>query len=523
MAKHIIRPYEELVAANAAIRKVLANGAEARLRLIPGVRNVSVGLKVQGREITNDLCIRVYVHTKRPDAELPAEQRIPKFIEGVPTDVNAPRGALRFAVNGTRVRPLRGGTEISNLIIGINEAGNNQTMEEGTFGFIATRNSDGAPVLVTNYHVLLANGARKDEPVFQPSVAKVPYVRLPQLPVRMQSTEDVIAYITDGWITDKVDVAIAKLDVSSCCRCCGLDFRDEILGLSEAGAPPSNQILGRRPAVSGGTVYKVGVTTGRTVGRVIDDTMDPTHPAHFEGKNYTFTGQIGIAHVDQNESFCEDGDSGSAIIDQGGYIVGLLFASEDSPPDQICYANQIKDVIDVAGITPNFKNGGTTSGAPMAAPRLTFPMPLSPTGAELYARTRQRVESDPAGRWLWALAEEHREEIVTLVTTHRRVSVVWHRSGGPGLFAAALNSLRAGDHESLPNPPGGGTLEDAMARVGTALAMHGSAALRDALSRHRAALLGAARGVSTLTAFLDRLRPHVHAERQGKPPGDAPP
>ena len=59
MAKHIIRPYEELVAANEAIRRVLANGAEERLRKLPGVLYVSVGLKAQGREITNDLCIRV--------------------------------------------------------------------------------------------------------------------------------------------------------------------------------------------------------------------------------------------------------------------------------------------------------------------------------------------------------------------------------------------------------------------------------------------------------------------------------
>jgi hypothetical protein len=148
-------------------------------------------------------------------------------------------------------------------------------------------------------------------------------------------------------------------------------------------------------------------------------------------------------------------------------------------------------------------------------------MPLSPTGAELYAATRKRVESDPAGRWLWALAEAHREEIVTLVTTHRRVSVVWHRAGGPAIFATALNYLRAGDHETLAAPPVG-TLEEAMARVGTALAAHGSPALRDALARHRAALLGAARGASTLTEFLDRLRPHVHAELSGTLREDAP-
>jgi hypothetical protein len=528
MAKHIIRPYEELVAANEAIRRVLANGAEERLRKIPGVRYVSVGLKAQGREITNDLCIRVYVNLKKPDSELSADERIPKFIEGIPTDVNAAGGKLELMVDSKRHRPLKGGTEISNLIIALEE---NSTvkygLEDGTFGFTATRNSNGDPVLVTNCHVLMANGARKGEPIFQPSVASVPTVPLSRLPVRHDENDDTIAHIIDGWMTDKADVGIAKLDVSSCCRCCGLDFRDEIVGLSEAGAPPDNQIHGRRTAVAGHTVYKVGIN-GRTVGKVLDPTMDPTHPAHFNGQDYPFTGQIGIVHEDDEEAFSMHGDSGAAIIEQDGYIVGLLFAGEDIPtadpfrPKRLTYANHIADVIAVADITPNFKGGGTTAGAQMAARRVTFPMPLSPTGAELYAATRARVESDPAGRWLWALAEEHREEIVTLVTTHRRVSVVWHRAGGPAIFAAALNGLRAGDQESLPAPPGGGTLEEAMARVGTALATHGSPALRNALARHRAALLGAAHGASTLTAFLDALRPHVHAELQGRPPEAAP-
>jgi hypothetical protein len=531
MAKHIIRPYEELVLANEAIRKVLANGAEERLRKIPGVRYVSVGLKAQAREVTNDLCIRVYVHLKKPDSELSADERIPKFIDGIPTDVNAPNGKLELLVDSRRYRPLKGGIEISNLIIDLDE---NSTvkygLQDGTFGFTATRNSNGDPVLVSNCHVLLANGARKGEPIFQPSVAdsEIPLYLPSQLPKRHDEDDNItIAHIIDGWMTDKVDVAIAKLDVSSCCRCCGLDFRDEIVGLSVAGAPPDNQIHGRRPAVGGQTVYKVGIN-GRTVGRVLDPTMDPKFKAHFRGNEYAFTGQIGIVNEDEDERFSEHGDSGSAIIDQDGYLVGLLFAGEDTDtgdifrPLHVTYANQIADVLTAADITPNFKGGGTTAGAQMAARRVTFPMPLSPTGAELYAATRTRVESDPAGRWLWALAEEHREEIVTLVTTHRRVSVVWHRAGGPAIFAAALNSLRTGDQESLPSPPGGGTLEEAMARVGTALATHGSPALRTALARHRAALLGAARGASTLTALLDGLRPHVHAELQGQQAGGAP-
>ena len=512
--------YEELVAKNAAIRKVLADGAEAKLRRIPGVQHVSVGLRVRDGKVTDDLCIRVYVKAKRAENELSVAERIPKSVDGIATDVNVVHKAT-FSIDTTRYRPLKGGSLISNRIIGLNQAGTGTRMEAGTFGCTATRTSDGSTVLLSNWHVLMANGARIGEPIFQPAPLRIPALDLADLPQRPVGDDDVVAHITQASITASVDAGIAKLDVSSCCRCCGLDFRDEIVGLSVAGVPPSNGIVNMRAAVAGATVYKVGVTTGRTKGRIVDTGVNNLQGT-LEGTTYTLNGQIEIASDDPTLLFAQLGDSGSAIIDEDGYIVGLLFALTGAPPDHRGYANHIADVCTEMGITINFASGGGTAGARAPAPRATFPVNLSPTGAELYSRTRARVESDPSGQWLWALAEQHREEIVTLVTTHRRVSVAWHRAGGPAIFAAALNALRAGDDESLPVPPGGGTLEEAMSRVGTALAMHGSEALRSALAHHRSALLNAAQGSRTLTEFLDRLRPHVHRERAGHIPEEVP-
>ncbi len=521
MAKRVIKPYEEIVAANAAVRKVLDSGAEARLRQIPGVVHVSVGVKVQGRNVTNDLCIRVCVLAKQPETKLSAAERIPKFMEGVPTDVTALTKPLEFA--GAKVRPLKGGTEITNRILG-DTPQHVPEVEDGTFGFTAMRNSGGKPVLVTNCHVLMAKGGKKGDSIYQPSITEAEMMIIPAswLPYHSHHGDDEIAEIIDGKFDGTVDAGIAELKVSSCCRCCGLDFRDEIVGLSQGGQPPSNQILGRRPALPQVTVYKVGMRTDRTVGTVITDVSQELPPVTLNGDERKFNRQIQIAHEDTDLQFSDQGDSGSAIIDQGGYIVGLLFAyawADDGV--HYTFANHIADVMQAMDITPNFKGGGTTAGAQVDMRRATFPMPLSPSGAELYASTRARIEADPTGRWLWALAEEHREEIVNLVTTNRRVSVVWHRVGGPAIFANAINSLRAGDQESLPTPPTG-TLEEAMARVGTALAMQGSAALRGALARNRGALLAAARGSRTLTEFLDNLRPHVHTERRGHLPEDAP-
>lgn len=495
--------YEELAAANAAIRELLASGVAERLRAIPGVRHVSAGLKVSEGRPTRELCIRVYVREKIPDARLPVAERIPREIDGVRTDVNVVR-RIEPAVDATRYRPVKGGIMISNLIIGLNESGTNSTMEAGTFGCTATLTRDGSPVLLSNWHVLMANGARIGEPIFQPAPLRIPDVPLSRLPVRRVDEDDVIAHITDARITTRVDAAIARLDVSSCCRCCGLDFEDQVAGLSVGGQPPSNNILGMRAAQPGQTVYKVGIRTGRTVGSVIDDDVGDLE-GHFEGQDYSFEGQIEIASDDPDEPFSLRGDSGAAIIDDEGYIVGLLFASVSAlPPDHRTYANHIAEVCSALGITINL----TMGALPNAGPRVAVPRATVVTvrgGRELYERTRARVREDPAGAWLWALAEAHREEIVSLITTRRPVTVTWHRAGGPALFAMALETLRA-DGDTLPVPRDGGTLEAALARVGTALGAHGSPALREALAAHREVLLDAVRDSVTVGDALAKLR-----------------
>src|ERR1700745_467967 len=79
---------EELRAENDAIRGVLAGGPEKKLRAIPGVVHVSVGLKeTQGRLLRDQLCIRVYVAKKKSPLELSPAELIPAEIEGIPTDV----------------------------------------------------------------------------------------------------------------------------------------------------------------------------------------------------------------------------------------------------------------------------------------------------------------------------------------------------------------------------------------------------------------------------------------------------
>lgn len=491
--------YEELVASNEAIRAAMAEGPEGVLRAIPGVLHVSVGLKETAGEATAQLCARVYVAKKRPLAELSPAERIPAEVGGVVTDVNT-LGVYAFSSDLARYRPLKGGISISNRIIDFDESMTHTQISRGTLGFTGTYTPDGSPVLLSNWHVLMANAARIGDPVFQPAPSTIPPgVVAPQPP--MDNT-DAVAKIVKSAVTDKIDGAIARIDISTWCRCCGIDYRDEINGLSIGGHPPSNSVVGVRTAVAGMQVYKVGMHTGRTAGAVVDAAFNPP-PIPRLGSTYTFHGQIRITNSDTTTRFSEHGDSGSLIVDGDGYAVGLLFASSsDPPPNDSTIANHIADVCSELTIALNTRSATRPSaGSPMTIPVWA---PTEAEGAELYRRTREKLVASASGARVLELAERHREEVVRLVTSRRPVTLAWHRLRGPAFLAMALETLRAGG-DDLPSPVGGVSVADMLDRMATVLAYHAGPDLRDLISAERDVVVDAVRASAMLSQLLDAL------------------
>ncbi|HEX8906102.1 MAG TPA: hypothetical protein VF771_14740, partial [Longimicrobiaceae bacterium] len=319
--------YEELVAAEQALRDVLAGGVEARLRAIPGVVHVSVGLKESGGRVTDQGSIRVYVREKLPADDVPPAWRIPREIDGIPTDVNVVAG-VGFTADNTRYRPvIRGGIQITNRIVDEDPATGRTAIHRGTLGCIAVDQTDHSIVLLSNWHVLMANYARRGDRIYQPAPTTVPHLtpeQLADLPYYPPDDHDAIGRIVRYAITEQVDAAIARLDVSTWCRCCGLDYRAQVRGLSVDPQPPPpppppqqpryDSIVGRRQAAMGMPVFKVGQQTGRTEGRVVE-TNYPRFCVANRSSAYFFQGQIQIASVDGTQPFSEPGDSGSAIID----------------------------------------------------------------------------------------------------------------------------------------------------------------------------------------------------------------
>ncbi len=128
--------------------------------------------------------------------------------------------------------------------------------------------------------------------------------------------------------TNLVDAAVARVDNPS-------DVIPVILDLNIAPK-------GIRKAVVGMRVVKSGRTTGVTRGTVIDD--DASIYVSFGNQIAFFEHQILIKG--DNGLFSAPGDSGSSILSEDGYVVGLLFAGSD----RVTVANPIEKVLELLDI-----------------------------------------------------------------------------------------------------------------------------------------------------------------------------
>ncbi len=481
---------EQLTAENKAIRDMLAAGPEAELLSIPGVIHVSVGLKEKNGQVTDQLCVRVYVGEKKGKDQLSAAELIPAEINGIATDVNTV-GQFEFQIDNTQYRPIKGGIQVTNRIVGINKAGDGRQIARGTLGCVAIDNTDDAPVLLSNWHVLYANTGTDEENVFQPAPATLPPVTVLELPFRPPDDTDKIAVNRRKAITNKVDGAIAAIDVSSCCHCCGIHYSNEINGLSDAGRPAKNTIVGHELAVSGMTVFKVGQQTLRTEGVVIDD----NHPfviIPLEGTDYKFEGQIAIQNIDPTKPFSDHGDSGSAVINLDNKIVGLIFAGGKDVTVKgiqrpfVSIANHIGHVFDALNIRIEYSPdvvviaGETLTNVPPLVREAPVPEP--------YRALRERLQRHENTARLFALGQRHSDEITHLINRDRPVTVAWHRGHGPALLATVMSAVRDG-HYRLPATVKGMALSEALERMRVVLSQRGSPGLQETMKSADAYLL----------------------------------
>ncbi len=300
----------------------------------PNVTAVGVGYK-NGDKSTREPVIVVSVERKLPTRDLTEAERIPTQINGIPTDVVV-SGPFQAFAQTQRLRPARPGISMGNVQI-----------TAGTFGCVVSRG--GTRLILSNNHVLAdSNNAALGSIIVQPGAVDGGRAATDRIGVLAEFPRIVFDNETDpapppqpggcGAFAarlfgeprqqlapfnvrgaNKVDCALCKPDDDAL-------ISPDILDIGI----PKGVVMG----TLGLAVQKSGRTTSYTRGEI--EQIDVTSRIDFGGKFATFTGQLLAGAMSQ------PGDSGSAVLDMNGNVIGLLFAGSNTST----LINPIQDVLE---------------------------------------------------------------------------------------------------------------------------------------------------------------------------------
>lgn len=307
----------------------------------PNVITCGVGFKESQGAITDEPCVVVGVTKKVPQAQLTAQELVPKALsQNIKTDVVEVGQIRAFQSPRDRWRPAPGGVSIGHYAV-----------TAGTLGCLVTKNSQ--TYILSNNHVLAnSNNAQAGDAILQPgtydggtqadqiatlaefvpidfgdappecSIATGVEQLINAVAKAMGSSHRILAF-QESPGTNLVDCALAlptSLDIVS----------KEILNI---GLPK-----GVHQAGLGTAVQKSGRTTGHTTDQIIQ--IDVTVQVAYGTHTATFTDQLMAGAMSAG------GDSGSAVLDSDGYVVGLLFAGSETTT----IINPIQAVMDALGV-----------------------------------------------------------------------------------------------------------------------------------------------------------------------------
>ena len=320
--------------------KAAVSIASSTLR--PNLHALGIGRKIVKGKATSARCVRLYVAKKYAESSLPIDNRLPKEVEGVPTDViesppaallgarpgkrqsageSAPPSAMCSAARRAKVRPLVAGISTAHF-----------DLTAGTLGAFCRSlkpgDDPGWVFVLSNNHVYAdLNRAQVGDELRQPGPADGGTNSGCRIAVLHRWTPIRIG----GALANTVDAAIGKLDD-------GIEYRAEVCSI---GA-----ILGLARAVENMAVCKHGRTTGYTEGLVTDESYDVLIGVDENDSSRValFENQMRLEKAGAFAFFALRGDSGSLVVKKGtGKAVGLYFAGP--PGGEYGVANHIQDVL----------------------------------------------------------------------------------------------------------------------------------------------------------------------------------
>lgn len=283
-------------------KKRLDSQLKASYAWHPTTRKNIVGLgiaeKHTGSGGTGELSLTVYVKKKLPLDELSSAYKIPSRLEfeglnkSLITDIREV-GAVRLEGLSSKIRPI-----VCGYSIGVED-------NVGTLGcMVVKRNGDHKQYILSNSHVLAKSGlGRPGDAIYQPG------------PVDARASNDPVAHL-DSWQPFKFrDGFDNHIDAAL-----GIPVDPELFSsaIFDIGKPK-----GTRNVERGVMVQKSGSATGHTWGRVedVDFHTSLSYP-RTDGKRL---GNVNFSNLVLCSRYTDSGDSGSLVLDNDGYAVGLHF------------------------------------------------------------------------------------------------------------------------------------------------------------------------------------------------------
>jgi hypothetical protein len=488
----------------------LKERAAAQFLRIPGVTAVGLGGRERDGRPTGEVVLKVFVERKRPAAELTPGQLLPPEFEGVGVDVvELPEPTLEVAappqpgspgtsvadLDSTEFRPLKGGGCVQ---VALSGAG------LGTLGCFLTDPADPAKVYaLTNFHVVNVKGGA------QPVAGTTRLGQPDNQDGPTKCCSHLIGTFAAGSENTVRDAAVIRLDGGTKWLAeiteIGIVTGTHTLTVAEV-APLTYQVRkrGMRTGLTGGIVEALNTQStidGNTRNNVI--VVKPNPNAGVKAGGTLF--------------FSDHGDSGSAVVNASNEIVALHFAGSTAglihkglelPIADILTQFRTVDALTLAVATATDKGQVKTVPGPapvapqpvlapgfamalaVAVPARTTPRTMAvaaPGATAVMSRVGADLGTSTAGLALRALWFDHSAELVDLVTTRRRVTLAWHRDGGPALVQC-LYRMAADATATMPATINGEPPMARIMRIHAVLRANASPELRDALDLALAAL-----------------------------------
>src|SRR5438270_4197142 len=294
------------------------NRAALAVLALPGVTGVAAGFRHVDDQVTEDLTVYVFV---ADESDVPSG--IPSQVGGV--DVSIVEAEILPCADEARYPELKGGIRISHPL----QPG------AGTLGVIVEGRSTGELRGLSSQHVVGGPGGTFPEIVWQPvepvgvhvhSGAPVPPDDAVGAVVGAEFPRPIPGVV--GSLVSDADAAVFKLDTA---QTEGRTISPAIVGPVSLGSNLIEAVHAIDEPVPGRLVRKRGFATGVTHGVVLSNhARCEWRPG---GSNCFLAEQALVLGLSTNpgDAFCDDGDSGSLVIDEmAATAVGLLYGKSVS-------------------------------------------------------------------------------------------------------------------------------------------------------------------------------------------------